>query len=206
MIDLDPMLTVHAWFTVVLEWFPYPFLVPFFGAFFGGEETILLISALAGGGTISFPVLLGMAFLGTIASDSLWFLFGKTFSSWLSTKPSLHTRLDTVSQFVSRLTREKDFFALLITKFLYGTRIIMIFYFARNRMSFLRFTIYNALVTAIWASVVCVVGWMAGRGVIWISDAFGNVSLGFIIIIVIMGAIYGIRIWLNKRIIEGKKM
>lgn len=196
------MTILHVWFAYLLEWAPHPYLVPFVGAFVGGEETILVISALAAGGLLSFTPLLAMSFLGTMASDMLWFLFGVRFASWLETKPRMHEKFVVIERFIEEKTKGRDMLALLITKFLYGTRLITIFYLARKKMPFRVFFVYNVLVTALWSVVVCVLGWMAGQGVSWIATAFGNVTFALSVLIIVGIVLYGARIWLNKIIVE----
>ena len=99
-------------------------------------------------------------------------------------------------------TRGQHFLALLITKFLYGTRIITIFYLAKERVSFWRFSWYNAIVTGIWAIVVCSIGWSAGKGVTWVEAVYNNLSIALALLALILAVLYGTRIWLNKIIIE----
>ena len=125
------MSALTAWFSHALTLFPHPYFVPFFGALLGGEETILVISALAAGGSLSFMEVLGLSYLGTIISDWIWFIFGVRFHLWLERRPRVHAKLETVAGFVRHFTRGQHFLALLITKFLHGTRIITIFYLAK---------------------------------------------------------------------------
>lgn len=195
-------MTLHEWFAQILLLFPHPYLVPFLGAVLGGEETILIMSALAAGGTLTFTEIFLLSYSGTIVSDWLWFLFGMRFASWLDRRPRIHAKLETVAGFVRSITRGRHFVALLITKFLYGTRIIMIFYLAKERLSFTRFSAYNAAVTGLWALVICSIGWFAGKGVTWIERAFSSVSLALGILLLFVIVLYGARIWLNRIIVE----
>lgn len=196
---------LHGWFSWALALFPHPYFLPFFGAIFGGEETIIVISALAAStGSLSFYEVLLLAFAGTMTSDWLWFIFGEYASGWIAKRRKIHEKLNEVAAFVSRLTGRRHFLALLITKFLYGTRIIMIFYLARERMTLARFTVYNAIVTGIWAVAVCATGWAAGRGVVWIARLFGDLSLALGLLLIVFLLLYGVRVWLNKRIVEGR--
>ena len=199
------MTAVHEWFASLIVQLPYAFLVPYLGAVFGGEETILIISVLAAGGAFSFPLLFAMSFLGTVTSDIAWFYFGKYGMRWLEGRPSIYEKIEQVEQFTVRMTRGQDFLALLITKFLYGTRLIMIFYLARKRLSFRAFLAYDAAVTGIWALVICSLGWWAGRGVSWAAQVFGDLSSVLGVMVIGFVALYALRIWLNKTLIETTK-
>lgn len=196
------MTVINEWFAAILLAIPFPFLVPLLGAIVGGEETILVISALSAGGALSFPLLLVMSFLGTMISDSGWFYFGRIFTNWIERKESLYARLQMIERFTHRVTNGNDFLALLMTKFLYGTRLMMIFYLARKRMSYRQFIRYNTIVTGVWTIAVCSIGWAAGLGVSWATDVFDNLSIGIIIFVAALVLLYGARIWLNKTIIE----
>lgn len=199
------MTILHEWFTWALALFPHPYLLPLLGAIFGGEETIIVISALAAsGGALSFWEMLIMAFIGTMVSDWAWFLFGGYASAWLEHRPRIHKRLDAVAEFVSHLTGRRHFLALLITKFLYGTRIIMLFYLAREHVPFWRFTYFNTIVTGIWATIICIIGWAAGRGIVWIAHVFGDISLALGLLVIGFLILHGVRVWLSKTIVEGE--
>ena len=121
----------QSWLAHILVVFPYPFLLPLIGAFIGGEETIIIISALSAGGFLPFPVVIIFSFIGTMLSDWAWFLFGKYFIVFLEKRPRIERGIQTVSAFINRVGGRRYFMGLLITKFLYGTRIIMLFYLGR---------------------------------------------------------------------------
>ncbi len=197
------MSTIQTFFSNLLAAMPHPYIVPFFGAFIGGEETILVISALAaGGGALSFTEVLGLSFAGTVISDTMWFLFGSHFSVWIESKPRMHKRLESVGHFVDGFTKGRYFRALMITKFLYGTRIIMIFFLSNKRLTFRQFVVQNFIVTALWSTVVCTIGWFAGKGISSAERAFGSLSIALSIIVVSLLVIYGVRVWLNKIVVE----
>ena len=180
----------------------HPYLIPFWGAVVGGEETILVISALAAGGLLSFPEVFALSYAGTIVSDGLWFICGTYSVNWLERRDSVRHKLEVISDFVRRITKGRYFIALLTAKFLYGTRIITIFYLAKERLSFLRFNAYNSVVTALWAVVICAIGWFAGKGISWIVQAFSNISIALSAAIIFIIILYGVRIWLNKILVE----
>ncbi len=188
--------------TYLLAVLPYSFLLPFLGAFFGGEETIILISMLSATGAIGFQEVLFFVFLGTMLSDACWFLIGRRFLVYLGKRPRMNERFTMIAAFINRLTGRSHMLAMLVTKFLYGTRIIMLFYLGREKLSFPRFLSYNAVVTAIWTLAICWIGWLAGRGVINIIDTFDSVSYGLGFAVLAGIAFYSIRIWLNHTIIE----
>ncbi len=189
----------------ILALFPHPYLLPFFGAIIGGEETILLIAALAAdGGALTFLEVFIFSFIGTLASDTFWFLFGLRFASWIEARPRMHKRLEAVEGFVHRFTRGQYFLALMVTKFLYGTRIAMIFFLANKRMTFRQFSAQNFVVTLIWSTVVCSIGWLAGKGISSVERAFGSLTIALSAIVFILVVVYVVRIWLNRKVVENR--
>lgn len=197
---------LEAWSTTALAFFPYPYLVPFIGVMVGGEGVVLVIAALsATTGVLSFNELVFWTFAGTVIADSGWFALGRYGGDYLEKWPPIHRKLTEVAGFVSRLTRRRHFVALLITKFLFGTRIIMLLYLSKEKMTFRTFLIYNSFVTIIWALAVVGLGWLAGRGVVWASDIFGDITFALGLLLIAVVVLYGLRLWLNEIIVEGEK-
>ena len=191
------------WLESTLPFFePYSYLLPFLGGVFGGEETIILISMLAAQGFITFWNVFIFSFLGTILADSIWFFFGKTFL-WEKIKKRKYFSkwFDKVAFIIDNTVRDYHFLALLFTKFLYGTRLITIMYLSREKMTFLKFSFYNAIVTFIWTAVIVPLGWFAGKGVTIIIEVLKNVQLAIIALIIFAIGFYLIRVWINKRLI-----
>ena len=75
------MVQFYSLFAGLLAFVPHPYFVPFLGAVIGGEETILVITALAAGGAFTFIEVLLLSYAGTLVSDLLWFLAGRRFST-----------------------------------------------------------------------------------------------------------------------------
>jgi membrane protein DedA with SNARE-associated domain len=179
----------------------HAYTASFVGAMFGGEETIIVITMLAAGGIVSLWSVFIFSFLGTIISDSIWFYAGKT---------SIFNKMITHRFFAggyNKLTNVMDatfhgnrFLALLTTKFLYGTRVVTIMYISREKIPFLRFTVYNALTTAIWLPIVLAIGWFAGKGFGILLNITKNVQVIIISIIAFVAVFYLLRVWINKLI------
>ena len=183
--------------------FIYGVPFPLLGALAGGEETIIAVCILSvTTGAVSFPTVVLWSFIGTTIKDSCVFLFGRHFIKYLETKETIRTKIHTMGAFVNRVTHKNYFLTLLVTKFLYGMRVITIFYMGRERMAFPRFLSYNVPVTALWIVVTCTIGWFAGRGLVSVTRVFGDVVYGFSILIFAAIALYALQIWLNKKIVE----
>lgn len=202
---MDSALAVQS----VIGWLqahaPFTFLIPLLGAFFGGEETILVIAMLSATGALSIFEVVIFSFMGTMLSDICWFQFGKYAMARIERRPKMKERFALVADFIQRVARGQTFIALLITKFLYGTRIIMIFYLGKISLSFRKFLLYNSIVTALWSVSICALGYLAGRGIMELLSVYHNLAYSVSIVIGVLIVIYFIRIWLNRTLVEGKR-
>ncbi len=202
---MDGAIAIQAVISWLQVHMPYTFFIPLLGAFFGGEETILIIAMLSATGALSFQEVLMFSFLGTMLSDFCWFQFGKYAMERLERRPNIKNKFVMVADFIRTVARGRTFIALLITKFLYGTRIIMIFYLSKIQLSFRQFFIYNSIVTAIWSIAVCALGYYAGKGVMGLLDAYHNLAYSLSIVAAVILVIYILRIWLNRILVEGAR-
>lgn len=196
------MALIDTWITALLALFPHPYLLPFIGSIVGGEGVVFIVSALAAQGALPFFAVLFMSYLGTLLSDAVWFLFGKRGVHHIASKPSVQTRLERVATFARRVTGNRYLLTLIITKFLYGTRIITIVYMAREGVPFARFCAYNSVATGIWVTVVCTTGWLTGRGITWIGSAVSDITLALSLIAGGVLGVYLLRIWISKRVVD----
>lgn len=146
----------------------------FAGAFFFGDSVILTSAYVAGQLSWSPIPLFLAALLGTIASDTLWFFFGARLLARFSDWRFLKKEREKISGFVQRLVGERPLIALIMVKFLYGSRVAMILYVASRGMRFATFTFFNAIGAIIWLLVFIPLGYLAGKG---IGTAFPYMSV-----------------------------
>ena len=137
----------------------------FLGAFFFGDSVIVTGSYLAGQLAWSPVPLFLAALAGTIISDTLWFFFGKYFASRFSEVKFLKKEREKMAGFIARLVGEKPLTALVMVKFLYGSRVAMILYAAASGISFWTFTLFNGIGAIVWLLVFIPLGYLAGKGV-----------------------------------------
>jgi len=184
---------------IILFFSGYPFTISYFGAFLGGEETILVLSFLSGQGIIPAWIVFLACTLGTMSSDIFWYFLGKSKAiDWILRRKYFSSGYAKVNWAYDRLTRYNTIGALLMGKFLYGTRILTIFYLSRGKMNLKRFCGYNALIVLIWSAVIVPIGWLAGRGFSLFLDILKDFQfiVGIIIILVIL--VYVIHKALNR--------
>lgn len=171
----------------------------FAGAFFFGDSVILTGAYVAGQlGWSPIPLFVA-ALLGTMAADTLWFLFGGQLLVRFSNWRFLKKEREKMSGFVQRLVGERPLAALIMVKFLYGSRVAMILYVASRGMSLATFTLFNTIGAIVWLLVFVPLGYLAGRG---IGVAFPYVSVvpAALAVLVLSVVIFRIiTIWMEKR-------
>ena len=171
----------------------------FVGAFLFGDSVIVTSSYLAGQLSWSPIPIFCAALAGTVASDTLWYLFGRFFSYRFSDMQFLKKEREKMGGFIARLVGQKPLTALIMVKFLYGSRIAMILYAASSGISFWTFSFFNFLGAIIWLLVFIPLGYAAGMGISRVApflDAL-PVALG-----VLVGSFVIFRIvtlWMEKK-------
>lgn len=171
----------------------------FAGAFFFGDSVILTAAYVAGQLAWSPIPLFLAAFFGTIAADTLWFLFGAKLLARFADSRFLKKEREKMSGFVQRLVGERPLVALILVKFLYGSRVAMILYVASRGMSLATFTLFNALGAIVWLLVFIPLGYLAGKG---IGTAFPYIDVmpAALAVLVLSIVIFRlITIWMEKR-------
>lgn len=172
----------------------------FLGTFFFGESVVIAAAFLAGQGIWSVWIVFILSFLGTIISDSLWFTGGSGIKKFASKKITTNTHsIKHTLQAIERITNGKTFLSLLFIKFLYGTRIITIFYLASQKFPFRKFLLYNTLGTIIWLIIMITVGWLLGQGVKLIMVDFTYIEFAFLGLVIIIMCIKFLIKWITKK-------
>jgi membrane protein DedA with SNARE-associated domain len=184
-------------FRTLIHTLPYSFLLPLFGAIVGGEGIIIFFSTLAAAGVLPFWVVVSGSYAGTMLADSFWFWFGGHFFNWLKSKERISKSLATVTRFSDTIMRGRYFYTLVITKFLYGARILTISYFSHKGLPFWRFTLYNVFATGFLTLIVCNIGWWIGRGIVQ-ENTLKNLRLAVLIIIIVVTLLHFLRLQIYK--------
>lgn len=174
-----------------------PIFLSFIGSVIFGDAFILSMAFLSGSGYIPFTIVYFFSILGFIVADTFWYLIAKTKKvNYLLKIISKNKHSKTAEKYIQRSTYGKPFLALTYSKFIYGTRIITIFYI-RKKIKFLKFLLYNSFLNFLLVSALVISGFLAGKGVTKFVDIFNGVrSIFFTLILSI------IIITLLKNIIE----
>lgn len=175
----------------------------FVGAFFFGDSVILTSAYLAGQLSWSpIPIFLA-ALVGIVISDSLWYFFGAYFNSRFASRFSnmkfLQKERAKMSGFIERLVGERPFLALIMVKFLYGSRVAMILYSASSGISFWTFTLFNGIGAIIWLLVFIPLGYLAGRGVSHAAPLLDALPAALVVLVISIIIFRVVTIWMEKK-------
>ncbi len=171
----------------------------FFGTFFLAESIVLASSFLAAQGFWSIKTVFVFSLLGTVSCDFFWYFWGLRFLKITHQWNTCLNIYDKIAFFADKVTRRSAFLMFLLMKFLYGTRFLMVIYLGAQKMRFLKFVVYDLIVTCIWLLVVIPIGWLAGRGMYSFFLIYKNLNYVFIALIILI-----IIFKLAQRLIYGK--
>ncbi len=188
--------------TAVMYLSAYGPVAIFLGAFFFGESVIIAAAFLASQGLWSVWELFLLAFLGTVISDAVWFSGGFGLNKLISKGANNQSRLEKVVSSIQKITKGKSFLSLLFIKFLYGTRIITIFYLGSQKLPFRKFLIFNSLGTIIWLIVVVFIGWSLGQGTKFLSVDLNHIEIILSVLILVIIFFKFFSKWITKQIIQ----
>jgi membrane protein DedA with SNARE-associated domain len=171
----------------------------FVGAFFFGDSVILTSAYLAGQLSWSPVPIFLTALAGTVLSDTLWFFFGKFFADRFAGVNFLRKERAKMSGFIARLVGKRPLTALIMVKFLYGSRIAMILYSASSGISFWTFTLFNGIGAVIWLLVFIPLGYLAGKGVSQAAPLLDALPAALVVLVISVIVFRIVSIWMERR-------
>lgn len=136
-----------------------------------GETVVLAAVAVAVEGGWSLAEVVAWCFLGTVASDVAWFGLARVADDRWRRRREPGPRQQRALAWMREHTGERPYLALLVIKFLYGSRFLMLVYLATRRVSLRHFLLYDAIGTAVWLAVLVPLGWLLARGLVTASAA-----------------------------------
>jgi len=170
------------------------------GSFFLGETVIITAAFLSAHGVWSPLAVFWLALLGTILSDTVWFLLGQQILIQLNRWEFYKKQSVPLVRALTKLTGEKPFLVLLFIKFLYGTRILTIIYLSTRKMKLSTFTLFNGIGTTIWLIVIITIGWLAGKSIIDVLPFLNSTQYIILVLVIILLLVRLVTSWLSKTI------
>jgi membrane protein DedA with SNARE-associated domain len=168
-----------------------PFIC-FWGAFFFGMETIVLLGFLPAQGFYSTPGVFVLCALGMLSADIMWFFVGKIKHLGKLKKINIiHQGYKKAAKVIEKLHEGHIFTLMLMLKFVYGIAPAVIMYMGRKKkIKFSKFLQYNVIIIFPWALVLTYIGWLAGKGVRFASDVFKDLKITMLIALVFFVALH----------------
>lgn len=179
--------------------FQYVFI--FLGSALGGDFMLIALGFLAAQGILSPIALVSFSFLGTFCSDVILFLVARTtfFHNIISHRYA-HKTVSLIVESLLRISRGNHFLALVIAKFLVGTRILIVLYSDRTDLSFKKFAPYDALAAIIWLITLIPIGVLLGLGFTYFAQVLKNIYAGVGLILLFILVAFMVEMWLKRKI------
>lgn len=138
----------------------YGYLAVLVGTFLEGETILVLAGFAAHRGLLHLPGVMLAAFVGSLASDQIFFFLGRRHGeALLARKPAWRPRLARARGLLNRYNT-----ALILTfRFLYGLRNITPIALGMSDVSTPRFVLLNAIGAAVWSIAIALFGWFVGE-------------------------------------------
>ena len=198
------MILSLEWLRAFIHIYPsFEYVIIFFGAAFGGELALFAVAFLGAQGILQVFPLIVFSFLGAFSADILWFSLGKTtlagkIISHRYTSPAIAV----IAEAINRVSRGSRLAALILAKFLVGTRIVIIMYVSKTDLGLKKFARYDAVAVLAWLLVVIPIGFISGLGFTYLAEFFHNLYIEIGIILLILFIVVIIQIWLEKMFVK----
>ncbi|MDO8620007.1 MAG: hypothetical protein Q7R64_01500 [bacterium] len=182
----------------------YEFPVLFFGGFFLGETVAIPASFLAGEGLLSLQSVFWVMYLGTISADTLWFFVGPSFFKFAHRFRWIATRSEAVLKKLDGLYSNRPFRALVVSKFVFGTRFLTAVYLSTQKLSGIRFFLVNLASTFVWLALIVAIGWLAGKSIINLLPIVADIKYALLVVILLVVLMEVGPKWLTRRFGRGR--
>ena len=178
----------------------YHFPIVFLGGVFFGETVIVPAAFLAGEGLLSVTLVSIAAYLGTIISDMAWFYVGPPLFAYAHRFQKISEKSEVVLARIQDIYADRPMRALVVSKFVFGTRILTIIYLSTKKISVFRFLSVNLVSTFLWLVAVVAIGFLAGKSIVNLLPFLSDVKYILLILVIL---VIGVRLapgWLTKKL------
>ena len=164
----------------------FGYLAVLVGTFLEGETVLVLAGFAAHRGYLSLPVVIVVAFAGTVFGDQLFYYLGRKHSAFiLSRKPGWQSNLDKAR----RLLHKHKFLTILCFRFIYGLRTVTPFSLGIAEISPRLFVPLNILGGIVWSVSIGCAGYYFGHALEAIFGHLKHIELWVMASIVLLGGI-----------------
>lgn len=174
----------------------YGYLACFLGTFFEGETVLVIASFAAHRGYLELPLVIVIAFFGSLAGDQFFFLLGRLRGqSLLRSHLAWQVRAERASAILERHKAK----VLLSFRFLVGLRMILPFILGMGGMSPTRFLLFNAVGAAIWSVTIGLGGYVFGATLELLLEDLKRFEIETMAALAVIGFLLWLRRLLRER-------
>lgn len=174
----------------LIRQFGYPALV--LGTFLEGEVSLLLAAYLAVRNYLEIEWVALCAFLGTFASDQLWYHLGRRHGrALLQRKP----RWQPLGERAGALLRRHPDLWVLGFRFLYGLRTVMPLAIGLSGYSWRRYLLFDCIGAALWAGGLSLLAYSLGNAMGGLLEELRNYQLFLLAALALLLTL----VWLYRR-------
>jgi membrane protein DedA with SNARE-associated domain len=174
---------------LIVRWGAWAVLV---GAAVEGDASALLAGLVAHLGLLDPRVAVGAAWAGAFAGDFFYFELGRR-AAPRALRSATYARL---APLVARLADRVGLAAIVIARFIYGTRVATMLYWGVRGTSRLRFAAVDAVATGLWAAAFVAVGWALSNSATAVLGEVHRLErrllFGLLAALVVVGAVHGL--------------
>lgn len=144
-------------------------------------------------------------YLGTLIADTIWFFIGRKLAKHAAKRPRLEKGYRKIAYYFDKLFGKNITLTLSVVKMLYGTRVITLFYIAKEKVPFKKFMISNLIATFVWLIVIGGFGILIGLGFGYVRNVLKSIQLAIILVIVLIIIFDLIQIKVNEELDKNLK-
>ena len=165
------------------------------GCFFEGEAILIVGGFAAHRGYLELPWVIVNAFIGTLASDQIFYFIGRIKGPRvLEKRPAWKAK----SEKVFPLLRKHQNLLIIGFRFIYGFRTVTPFLIGASRIEPGRYAILNIVGAALWAVVIGVLGYLFGYALEALVDNVKKYELLIFSALVVVGIIHWLTLFRKK--------
>jgi membrane protein DedA with SNARE-associated domain len=131
-----------------------------------GEDYVFLMAILSGSGFMSMWNVVPFGILGVFFHDfCIYWIFRKYHGVKINQRFERKATKRGIDKWLIDWMHRKNYLvALMVSKFIFGARILTIYYITKKENKFKKFLSFDVISILFWFTIMMPLGWMAGRG------------------------------------------
>jgi membrane protein DedA with SNARE-associated domain len=179
--------SLGEWAYVLVAFMALAETAAFIGFIAPGEFAVILGGVLAGEGTLSILLLIGIVWAAAVAGDSIGFMIGRRFGRAFALRHGPKVRLTE-----ERIRKVEEYFdrhggkTIIIGRWLGFVRPLMPFTAGTSGLTYRRFLPYDVVSAGLWVTTFCLLGYIFWQSFSQITSIASRGALVFAIVVVLV--------------------